>query len=48
MAKLQDLKADNAPELMARFYSDEYSIGDAFKKLEARRQEGNPKPKKLT
>ena len=38
VAKLQDLKADNDPEIMAKFYSDEYNIGDAFKKLEARRK----------
>ena len=38
MAKLQDLKADNDPEIMAKFYSDVYSIGGAFKKLEARRK----------
>lgn len=38
VAKLQDLKADNDPEIMAKFYSDEYSIGGAFKKLEARRK----------
>ena len=38
VAKLQDLKSDNDPEIMAKFFSDEYTIADAFKKLEARRK----------
>jgi len=38
VAKLQDLKADNDPEIMSKFFSDELGIGPAFKKLEARRK----------
>lgn len=38
VAKLQDLKSDNDPEIMGKFMGEELSIGAAFKKLEARRK----------
>ncbi|GHU92856.1 hypothetical protein FACS1894208_00920 [Clostridia bacterium] len=45
VAKLQDLKADNDPELTEKLFADELSISAAFKKLEARRKKESKEEK---
>jgi 5-methylcytosine-specific restriction protein A len=38
VAKLQDLKADNDSDILEKLFSDELTIGAAFKKLETKRK----------